>query len=167
MPNWVSNNLTASKHVVESLLVTTAEGNDYVEFNNIVPRPDIVRNITGNGKGYKRFNKDGSVNANSTALTPEEIEFYKNLFGPHIDWYEWALHNWGTKWTKLPVLYKTNESDNIMRIRFETAWSLPHEFYLKLSEVFPKDRIIVEFEEEMDSFSGTHIYKGGELIEEI
>lgn len=51
-------------------------------------------------------------------------------------WYEWCIHNWGTKW---------NASDTVIlntdTILFDTAWSNPEPVIMKLAEMYPDAEI--------------------------
>lgn len=52
------------------------------------------------------------------------------------DWYEWSIHNWGTKWdagsTELLL-----RSDVQIELEFNTAWSFPYPVFEALTEAFP------------------------------
>lgn len=49
------------------------------------------------------------------------------------NWYDWNLHNWGTKWDAKEAFY--NQEDKILQ--FETAWSCPDTVLLEMFEQFP------------------------------
>ena len=53
------------------------------------------------------------------------------------DWYDWRIEHWGTKWGSY-----NNEQDimpNCTKLKFETAWDIPYNFYVKLYEVIQRD----------------------------
>lgn len=53
------------------------------------------------------------------------------------DWYDWCIEHWGTKWNAY-----SNEQDmmpNCVKLKFETAWDVPFNFYVKLYEVIHRD----------------------------
>jgi hypothetical protein len=53
------------------------------------------------------------------------------------DWYDWRVEHWGTKWNSYG-----NEQDvmpNCTKLKFETAWDIPFNFYVKLYEVIHRD----------------------------
>ena len=40
------------------------------------------------------------------------------------DWYNWSIHNWGTKWDACNSHIESDDEDYIF-ITFDTAWSPP------------------------------------------
>lgn len=53
------------------------------------------------------------------------------------DWWDWCPKHWGTKWNS----YR-NEQDvmpNCTKLKFETAWNIPYNFYIKLYEIIHRD----------------------------
>lgn len=53
------------------------------------------------------------------------------------DWYDWRVEHWGTKWNSYG-----NEQymfPNLTTLKFETAWNIPYNFYVKLYEVIHRD----------------------------
>lgn len=74
------------------------------------------------------------------------------------DWYNWAYANWGTKWNS----YSSYIEDNV--ITFDTAWSCPEPVFRKLSQMFPKVEIKVEFaDEDIGSNCGILTCKNGRV----
>lgn len=71
------------------------------------------------------------------------------------NWYNWRLHNWGTKWDAIDAqLEFTDNGDGTAYIRgsFETAWSPPHdayERYIVKTKMMP-DIYIISFCHECD-----------------
>jgi len=49
------------------------------------------------------------------------------------NWYDWNLHNWGTKWDCSDSTY--NEEDKILQ--FQTAWSCPEKIIAEMKLAFP------------------------------
>lgn len=64
--------------------------------------------------------------------TPEQREELILKYG-RSNWYDWNLHNWGTKWDAKEAFY--NQEDKILQ--FETAWSCPDTILLEMFEQFP------------------------------
>lgn len=65
-------------------------------------------------------------------------QIYENIrdYG-YKDWYGWRLEHWSTKWNSY-----SNEQDmtpNCTKLKFETAWSIPYNFYIKLYEIIHRD----------------------------
>jgi hypothetical protein len=89
----------------------------------------------------------------------------------HIDWYGWALANWGTKWEPYSTFFDENEELEAIEeldadptfYEFFTAWSPPDKFYEMLSQH-------VDFEayyaETGAKFSGKFYARNGELQNE-
>ena len=64
--------------------------------------------------------------------TPEQQDELINKFG-RTNWYDWNLHNWGTKWDARDSFY--NQDDKILE--FQTAWSCPETVLTEMFERFP------------------------------
>lgn len=47
----------------------------------------------------------------------------------YLDWYDWSVANWGTKWNSYDVSASGTE------VRFHTAWSAPHPVVSRIAEV--------------------------------
>jgi len=91
--------------------------------------------------------------------TPE-MEFSLNTIitrpeDKDVDWYDWNVSNWGTKWDVSDV--ETNHSEGELVYSFSTAWSAPMPVIEKLM-ADPKLRIVLFYEEEQGW--------GGQLIME-
>lgn len=64
--------------------------------------------------------------------TPEQQDELLKKYG-RSNWYDWNLHNWGTKWDATESSY--NQEDKILE--FQTAWSCPDTILLEMFEQFP------------------------------
>lgn len=87
--------------------------------------------------------KDNPFGDNPVFTKHEDVinygkQIYENIrdYG-HKDWYGWRLEHWGTKWNS----YSNNQDStpNCVKLKFETAWSIPFDFYVKLYEVIHRD----------------------------
>ena len=79
--------------------------------------------------------------------------------GKDIDWYNWCIKNWGTKWNALNIKIKDN------RISFDTAWSAPLPIIEKLAKAFPKIMIThLSADEDMGVNTGYYLYQDGKNI---
>lgn len=79
-----------------------------------------------------------------------------------INWYNWALTNWGTKWNA--------NTENVASdvIEFQTAWSAPLPVYIKLSKELPDEVIEVTYaDEDIGSNCGILRFKNGEVEEAV
>ena len=147
MPNWVKNKVRAVNKEdtakLVSMLVKEVNGSKMTNFNGIIPMPEELRNTTqGHYSGCE-----------------EIFERNKAKYG-YCSWYDFACHNWGTKWDKNYVRI----DDDV--IEFETAWNHPDGIYRKIAETIP---IIVAYaDEDIGSNYGIKEYrKDGESDIEI
>lgn len=78
-----------------------------------------------------------------------------------VDWYEWCIANWGTKWNAIGTeLIDTNV------IMFDTAWSGVPELMQKLSSKFPNVTLHYDFADEDFGYNvGSFIIKNNEIVE--
>lgn len=84
---------------------------------------------------------------------PEEL---KDTTAPSSEpnWYDWQTTEWGTKWDTGEVCLVV-ETENEIRLLFDTAWAPPIAFYEKLSEDYPKLHIRASYYEPGCDFCGT------------
>ena len=69
-----------------------------------------------------------------TAINEGKL-FEEFLPFPNGEWdYNWCVENWGTKWdiSQQEIIEVTDDS---ISFRFDTAWSPPHNFYSKMTEL--------------------------------
>ena len=83
-------------------------------------------------------------------------------------WYEWSIHNWGTKWNACGYESGTDFSGDGRSLSFETAWDAPVPVMEELARRFPE----VEFthrwaDEDIGQNCGQHTYAAGERTEEF
>lgn len=78
------------------------------------------------------------------------------------DWYDWAVNNWGTKWSMEVVGYTYEPEAGAIYISGNTAWSPPTELLRRISDKFPVTIHISYAEEGMD-FIGASIMKMGQV----
>lgn len=183
MPNHITNELIAPKHIIDFLKSDESE----LDFNTIVPKPEIM-----NGEPHLRVTQwaeiaMGIINLKTLSLsTPDPLAAFERqdygaaslrlkqanairamTEGPfpidwvekdfesliacmralkeygHVSWYEWCNAEWGTKWNAYDI---ERRSDTV--IKFETAWSMPAKWFLKLVETFPNERISIRWADE-------------------
>lgn len=80
------------------------------DFNKIIPMPNNI------------FNVD---------LTEEERKSGK------INWYDWRINNWGTKWNSIDAKV-TYLSDTSIEYQFDTAWDCPRGIADVIKDFLPK-----------------------------
>ena len=98
----------------------------------------------------------------TTAFVPyPEFLFGTNYSG---DIHSWQINNWGCKWGICdPEL--TEDIDNLIQYRFDSPWNPPIEVIQKMSCMFPKLEITIDYDEGGMCFSGMNRYKGGNQID--
>lgn len=176
MPNHVTTIIRASKNALDSL--KSEESN--ADFNTIIPFPEELESLTAEFKVFLtqeeadahqkkqeernaklpeffRANYEGKTHAITVAKRAELIEKY----GPLLDWYNWNIENWGTKWNAYNIERRDDET-----LKFETAWAMPEPVIVALSKKFPDVEINVQYADENWGHNyGAVTYKNGELIE--
>ena len=83
-----------------------------------------------------------------------------------IDWYNWSVNNWGTKWNAYGFDYfEVDPKSNT--ISFLTAWSSVPEVLTVLSERFPDVQFSYRYaDEDIGSNVGEMTFLNGEILEE-
>ena len=126
MPNWVKNKVRAVNKEdtakLIAMLVKYGPLGKVTNFNGIIPMPEELMNTK---RGYYPG-------------CEEIFERNKAKYG-YCSWYDFAWHNWGTKWDGNDVTI------NGYVIEFETAWDHPDGIYRKIAETIP---IIVAYADE-------------------
>ena len=144
MPNWcqnsvlVSGNLTAFREWLgEDVKLTLSK---------IAPTPKelIERQAPFNG-------------------TEEESIAFVVKYG-YDNWYDWNVHNWGTKWDIEAEFDEVSSDENTMFFSFHSAWSPPTIAMQKLSEMF-SICVQIAYIEEGNGFVGCTVFENGEVLE--
>lgn len=95
---------------------------------------------------YKELKKDGNFDFNAIIPTPKEVfqgnvgAMEKEKYG-ELNWYDWNIKHWGTKWNAYEVHYLNRSYDNDtdvfeILVKIETAWNIPAPVFEKISEDF-------------------------------
>jgi hypothetical protein len=141
MPNHVTTIIEINDGNQEAInsMINKVDGEDKFDFNRIIPIPEEVKieaSTTGEW-GLRYLNGETSILDNFDKKDREEaIELGKKYkaniekYG-HAEWYEWSVHNWGTKWNAYD-LYMDD-----CQVIFSTAWSHPMPIMVALSKKFP------------------------------
>lgn len=87
----------------------------------VIPMPDGIRNTTSPVDIVDDDKADGVQK-----ITQAEADRRMREYGA-LDWYEWALENWGTKWGT----YDHEWDEGTMILHFQTAWSPMNDEVLK------------------------------------
>ena len=107
----------------------------------------------------------------SENIINNELDFSLKLPKPDgVDWYDWNMHNWGTKWNcKNSVINNImpDEDDDqkyIIVISFETAWSPPLKWIKYIAEQYPTLAIHNKYSEINCDFSGLFSVKDKDVL---
>lgn len=143
MPNWCNNTLTVLKNSSEQ---------DWIGFMS---------------KSYK----DGVFKLNGAFPTPPELleavtsdmkDSLKREHG-HDNWYDWRIHNWGTKWdTDEEGQQIVEHTEDTFIVDFDSAWSPPLEWVRRVSNMYPTLTFDITFMEEGMGFCGKCVCIAGE-----
>ena len=107
-------------------------------------------------KGKKRFDSEQAV------LDYGRMALDNILNYGVVDWYDWSIRNWGTKWNARETVIE----DNV--ILFDTAWSPVPELMRKLSSMFPENLFEYDFsEEQIWVLCGEYDFEKGDCRKEI
>ena len=98
------------------------------------------------------------------------IESINKGFEVGMDWYNWNVRNWGTKWD-VATSDDNQYSDTTLEVteegalmyHFNTAWSPVEQVISKLSEMYPNLSFDYEFEEEQ-GWGGSQLWENGEIV---
>lgn len=72
----------------------------------------------------------------------------------YIDWYNWRVSNWGTKWNACESCVTV--TDENIDVCFETAWAPPEGIYRAICEAYPDLQLTARFIEEGMWFAGEY-----------
>ena len=121
MPNWCNNGITlrhADPQMIERVL-TGREGL-LMEF---LPTPAPLLDTTAGSFG------DSEKQRELEQLQEDNIRAYG-----FKDWYDWNIHNWGTKWD-FALDNLERQDPNTVSAAFDSAWSPPITAYERLLEL--------------------------------
>lgn len=123
MPNWAENQLiisgdTESIQALRAFIAGTNNRGEHLpfDFNKVIPIPEELDLTTSPN------------NINAQAMMDK--------YG-YADWYDFKCTRWGTKWN-LSEVEVIETDDNVLEMRFDTAWSPPEGIILQLSILFPE-----------------------------
>lgn len=182
--------LSGDRNRINELLKSIKGENTVLDFNKIIPMPESLHIEAGSKTerglaAYKEFIAvyifDGSVQKPDLLdipekseqaflrmrkdIQPDEWELGKTAFQNQIrygapTWYEWAIENWGTKWSAYDTGMEINNT-----IIFNTAWSRAMPVISKLAEMYPVISFMYRWaDEDLGSNVGIAEFKSGELV---
>lgn len=99
-------------------------------------------------KNYSK-KKEGYFSNDPILATKEDIIKYGSKMAKNVelygckDWYDWCKTNWSTKWDAYDQSYMYEDQENSKKatciIKFNTAWSIPENFYEKMFDIIHKE----------------------------
>jgi hypothetical protein len=185
MPNWCTNttNVFGKKDKVrlfEAAIAERAENEGFI--STLFPCPQELRDSTASfvdmenpiPENWKNLVSDGTWTQEQyderVAETLADVEKKKALIEKYgfKDWYDWSLHNWGTKWgdcdLRIDDVYINNDDTSTLELRYETAWGPALEALTHISTLFPKLIFYTFYREEGIGFAGYHKVCNGDVI---
>lgn len=185
MPNHCSQRLTIKGNpaLIEELKKLVITENSNFDHNTFFPMPEELRGtpsptviqtqdeIEALWTEYNKKKEAGELNEwqlregkpFNLGITKERSNELIQKYGFN-NWYDWAKHNWGTKWG----IYDPTSWDNCdgNTIDFLSAWSPANNLICKLSEKFPDLSFTLEAADEGGGFVCRYIICDGTESEE-
>ena len=178
MPNWTNNSVIVSAK-------TEAELNEFLDFcdqphtSNHVDWKTNEHVVDENAKGvFWNFIAPTDLEAyfasetrKPTLEVADIMAEIANQFATGMDWYNWNVRNWGTKWDislerDEIAIDRNNNGDFYFHWYFSTAWSPAQQAYEAMAKRFPNLSFNYEITEEANFFAGILVFANGELITE-
>lgn len=178
MPNWVTNEISAPRQVLESMI--NADGK--IDFNRVIPfEGEFLNGVFGDSETcaekvldlplddhplIRRLQVGNRARAKVQELGDESFEQFVTLLRNHrktghMHSMDFARSRWGTKWNACDQDINLDEE----LLRFDTAWSFPEPLLLKLSELHPDALIEARYaDEDIGSNCGAVLMKGGQVV---
>lgn len=154
MPNHITTEveIKSTKEKIDDLIKRTkivldsdAETNQF-DFNGIVSMPQVIFDTTSptlvveTQKQADELESESKKNHRetwgrylTTNISKAESERRMKEYGA-LNWYDWSINNWGTKWNAYEVRL-THYEDTKLVIEIQTAWGTPHKIWTKLEEM--------------------------------
>jgi len=155
MPNHITQYLTIDappKHHKTIVKLLRSKNNGDIDFNRIVRQPlPIALTVSGSTDSIitckKNFKCGISKKAHNdylnapecrieTPITDKMRDKYYEKYGA-INWYDWNIKHWGTKWNAYDTELLGIEDRHISYC-FNTAWSIPSAYYDQLRKELKK-----------------------------
>lgn len=143
MPNYCHNTLSfhGDDKTISELRSRIITSKNLLTFERILPTPNEI--------------VDGS---NSM----EELNRLEEKYG-YNNWYDWRIHNWGTKWdaTNSEIIL---EDQNNLKICFDTAWSPPMTWLFYVIKLYPKLDVTIKFIDPLGGLIGIYQIENEKVI---
>ena len=168
MPNWCYNSMSVHGERTELVRLTEAitrtahndEGNEVTGYDLSVlfPVPEELQIPS------VFFRRDGDDDPEYQELL-KKYEANRAKYG-HTTWYDWAIQNWGTKWSPNVQDWElsTYNDESVINAYYETAWSPCDGLIREISKQFPTLLFSVTSDEEGGSFACCEAYHNGVAV---
>ena len=119
---------------------------------------------------YLNPNEDFAAKLKLFKEAAERYRYNLETYGK-LNWYDWNIENWGTKWDVMDCEYnegKVNAKGKACGVySFASAWSPPSKGVQSISEMFPKLLFDLRFWESGCGFKGRFVCKRGNVLHDI
>ena len=128
MPNWTQNEVQifGDQQKMDIFKKSVESKTRKFDFDLIVPKPKVLEKVESI---LVKKNKDLGLTSNDSKTFPNKC------------WYEWCIHNWGTKWNACRV--ELSEFPEYLEYKFETAWDAPRPVFAALWFLWHLDMKII------------------------
>ena len=169
MPNWTTNELHIEPDWVSNQDKAKEE---FIKFKDENIKLDID-NASSETTGEALFSfktmlpipKELEIEKSTSDESETLQAINKEKYG-YESWYEFCIEKWGTKWDAAEP-YIIESSEDVLIIRFETAWSPPLGWLEDASKKYKRLLFRMNVSEESNAFIGQPIARGGNLLANI
>ena len=147
MPNWCENEVSicGKEEDIKKFIELVSEKFGY---NKIIPMPIKLKGLRSPAKiiSQQEYDEEQEKIAKPTGkekehfdmvgqgITQEMSDKYIKEYG-YDNWYDWAVQNWGVKWTASDVHF--DSGDTWANWAFISPWCPPEPICKKLRKLFP------------------------------
>jgi hypothetical protein len=155
MPNWCENKLIVKSNGYES---------EFLKFMEQGRNTEIIK-----GKKVKVWRISNYIPTPERLLEENLSENEKkeliNIYG-FDNWSDWRCSNWGTHWDCDDIGFEwSTDEKSFYILDFESAWSPPIQFLIRVSILFPSLSFQLEYIEPGCLFAGVNYINNGLLLE--
>lgn len=147
MPNWCDNDLTITgpTNIIKSLFSKS------ISLQDILPCPKELLDLS--------------------SPAPNEFQDLNIKKYGQSDWYNWNIHNWGTKWDPGPFDGEVEEATgdptkSSFHCSFQSAWAPPTNAFRFLAEKHPELTVRLEYFESGCTFFGVATNESGAWVDD-
>lgn len=181
MPNWATSKLIISgdDNTLDELIEQVKRPYDQTYTNWKTKEEEVVR-VEGNFLLWniiRPTNLDAYYQRGEYAEKPREPQPDKSMedimdkitegFATGMDWYNWNVRNWGTKWEISDDNAWIQRKPRAVEYELVTAWSPPVEAITNLAKQYPTLTFVLTSIDENDLFAVEVAWNNGEQSYEI